>query len=812
MVQASEPATVQVLNGTGPGFPPPQLNEVGIQSNGGPPDPSMSGAIVPVGTAKSVLPSPNFGGLRQVDTQTKAIGLIQPPPDIRAIVDKTAQFVAKNGTNFETKILSNEKDNVKFNFLRPTDPYHPYYRYRVGEFQQDGEGTAGPVSQQQQAAQVTQLQQQAATPAVVAAPAIAPTKPLQKPEDPLYMVRVSEGMSMEQLDVIKLTAQFVARNGKQFLAGLAGREQNRDLFRFLKPTSSEFHFFTTLCDSYSRVLMPPKGTRERLDQDAADRQGILERCLRRLEWDRVQEREAAAAASQAEAERLAMQSIDWHDFVVVETIDFYDDEDAQLPEPMTQRDVILLNKAAQEQEVAQADAAEAQQDGKDKEDNMEVEMDEEERAMVAEGAASRENGAPPAAAAPEPSTPADPSRPADDDDDDNMRIVRDYKRPDVRAKQQAAAASGSVISPITGELIPLAQMQEHMRISLIDPKWKEQRDTMLSKIRETTKASDDEIGRNLLGLARHRPDVFGSTQEEVGALVQRSMQEAQISGGDRPVVWDGATRGQDLTTQLKNIRDQQGQALKPGQPPPMPRPILGPAPPVSVMPPPPVRPPGAPSSLPPPVRLPPQQPPPAGGVPPQPRPGPPPPQPQRVPGQPMTHQVAMPPPPRPPQVQLPPPQMPPSPQQFMGAPPPMRPPVPMPPPVPGGVPLPPSAPPPMPDEPEAKRQRTEFVLQAEDLFLQQHPGLSKVRVLCPELEGYEQLKGQLLEVDVGSLTDTVGKLKTRLAGVLQLPANKQKITREGVGVMKDDDTLAHYNVSPDVQLVLGVRERGGRRK
>ena len=52
-------------------------------------------------------------------------------------------------------------------------------------------------------------------------------------------------------------------------------------------------------------------------------------------------------------------------------------------------------------------------------------------------------------------------------------------------------------------------MQEHMRISLIDPKWKEQRDTMLSKIRETTKASDDEIGRNLLGLARHRPDVFG---------------------------------------------------------------------------------------------------------------------------------------------------------------------------------------------------------------------------------------------------------------------------------------------------------------
>ena len=72
----------------------------------------------------------------------------------------------------------------------------------------------------------------------------------------------------------------------------------------------------------------------------------------------------------------------------------------------------------------------------EKERGKQVEMDEEERAMVAEGAASRENGAPPAAAAPEPSTPADPSRPADDDDDDNMRIVRDYKRPDARSVAQ----------------------------------------------------------------------------------------------------------------------------------------------------------------------------------------------------------------------------------------------------------------------------------------------------------------------------------------------------------------------------------------
>ena len=58
----------------------------------------------------------------------------------------------------------------------------------MGELQKDGEGGAAPGSQQQQAAQVTQLQKEAATPAAAPAPVVAPTKPLQKPDDPLYVV------------------------------------------------------------------------------------------------------------------------------------------------------------------------------------------------------------------------------------------------------------------------------------------------------------------------------------------------------------------------------------------------------------------------------------------------------------------------------------------------------------------------------------------------------------------------------------------------------------------------------------------------
>lgn len=56
------------------------------------------GAMVAVGKAKSVsLPAPDLSKVKAVDTHTRALGIIQPPPDLRAIIDKSATFVAKNG-------------------------------------------------------------------------------------------------------------------------------------------------------------------------------------------------------------------------------------------------------------------------------------------------------------------------------------------------------------------------------------------------------------------------------------------------------------------------------------------------------------------------------------------------------------------------------------------------------------------------------------------------------------------------------------------------------------------------------------------
>ena len=49
----------------------------------------------------------------------------------------------------------------------------------------------------------------------------------------------------------------------------------------------------------------------------------------------------------------------------------------------------------------------------------------------------------------------------------------------------------------------------------------------------------------------------GSTQEEVGALVQANLADANTTGTNRPVAWDGQTnKGPGLQNQMRAINEQ----------------------------------------------------------------------------------------------------------------------------------------------------------------------------------------------------------------------------------------------------------------
>lgn len=89
-------------------------------------------------------------------------------------------------------------------------------------------------------------------------------------------------------------------------------------------------------------------------------------------------------------------------------------------------------------------------------------------------------------------------------------------------------------------------------------------------------------------------------------------------------------------------------------------------------------------------------------------------------------------------------------------------------------------------------------------------GPARINVSVPNLdEG--NLKGQVLEINVQSLLETVGSLKEKIAGETQLPANKQKLSGKP-GFLKDNMSLAHYNIGDSETLNLSLRERGGRKR
>ena len=54
-------------------------------------------------------------------------------------------------------------------------------------------------------------------------------------------------------DIVRLTAQFVAKNGKSFLTNLMTREQRNYQFDFLRPQHSLFQYFTRLVEQYTKV-------------------------------------------------------------------------------------------------------------------------------------------------------------------------------------------------------------------------------------------------------------------------------------------------------------------------------------------------------------------------------------------------------------------------------------------------------------------------------------------------------------------------------------------------------------------------------
>ncbi|KAI6709649.1 hypothetical protein JHW43_007832 [Diplocarpon mali] len=438
-------------------------------------------------------------------------GVVLPPREIKAILEKTAGYVARNGNVFEgtskvpapeiillrkypDRIREKEKHNPKFSFLSPNDSYNAYYLWRLGEIK-EGRGTAVA------AGRAGEAETEAA-------------KPQGPPEPPEFHFSARmPNISAQDLEVVRLTALFVAKNGRQFMTTLSQRETGNYQFDFLRPNHTLHSFFQRLIDQYTALLRAGgmdgdggKLQKERIKElqaNADDKFHVLGRAKQRAEWFKFQDEQKAKKEEEAEKERTSYQQIDWHDFVVVETVVFTEaDDQAHLPPPTALSD---LQFASLDQKAMMSVSSH----------NMRIEeaMPEDTDFYNSYPPQPQQMAPPPVPHAAYPPQPQDtPMRNTDEEDEDEQRI-RERAEARQRAQQAQAEAKG-VAAPmkIKENYVPraaarAANRQNIVMFELLDPRWKEQKAKADSRY-STTNLSTQDVANNLKRLASQRSDLF----------------------------------------------------------------------------------------------------------------------------------------------------------------------------------------------------------------------------------------------------------------------------------------------------------------
>merc|ERR1719499_197473 len=136
-------------------------------------------------------------------------------------------------------------------------------------------------------------------------------------------------------------------------------------------------------------------------------------------------------------------------------------------------------------------------------------------------------------------------------DDDLAAVPKLESQEELRLRQQVeqelkrrAADMDMVESPFTGDMIPLGEISEHIRIMLLNPKWKEQKEILMDKMRSTSLADNSEIAKNLHIFSKRRQELTGGTGKP----------KAQVVTG-RSSGWDGHRDTRDAANAAALQRD-----------------------------------------------------------------------------------------------------------------------------------------------------------------------------------------------------------------------------------------------------------------
>ena len=290
------------------------------------------------------------------------------------------------------------------------------------------------------------------------------------------------------------------------------REQTNPQFEFLRSGHPANLYFNSLVQSYAQIVRPP---RDIIDQLASTRQKpvILDSILQRVQWERFQKKNQNNKEDAEREEREARALIDWHSFIIVEKIDFIEGE--ELVEPK----LALTNKSAAKAENQQGIKSE-------NDDDMEMDTD------------------------------------MDIESVEHTNVLKLPIRKDYQSKLHGNKRVQYQKCPVCSQDIPVDEIDEHVRIELLDPRFTQSHSSDNKKKSSGVLASGADVFRQLKRIQPHRTDIFDDGDPATNTDDQ--MTDANSDKNKDRVIWDGHSSsargitGISIQEQIDAIHQSQG--------------------------------------------------------------------------------------------------------------------------------------------------------------------------------------------------------------------------------------------------------------
>ena len=466
------------------------------------------------------------------------ISMIYPPPETKKVIDKAATLVAQYGIQVETSM----KEDPNFSFINKKDPYYLYYQSKILQskeelrqnlskkieeyYSQENKNTNNEnqeflnkkrkednlIELEKEAKELLKEAMQDKIDLLKSDKNLNNLDKIPQPVPDMFSVP-QPNISGTELDIIKISAQFVAKNGQKFLSDLIRREKDNPQFDFMKPQHTLFGYFTFLVGCYAKILNNKNEIMSKIEKYATNSDEILKSANMHFLYEKKLSKIPRGKRFSQEdlltnEEKEKNKQIDWYDFVLVETIDFSSDEEEKSEKSNKQiigKENIYNNNYINNKENNEIDNTTVYTN----EDNISITNNEDDKSLYTNNNNNINNNGQEIVYI------------------NGKKIIKNY----VREKKKPILDKGvddvnEVKCPLCKLSIKPNKIEEHLKIELLDPKWKKIQEVINKNQEQTNLAVTGDLLIYLDEFSKSRPDLFGDV-DDIKKLEKKRKEEKE---------------------------------------------------------------------------------------------------------------------------------------------------------------------------------------------------------------------------------------------------------------------------------------------